>query len=354
MTKIRPIILLVLLALCEYSLAQVLTREFVNATSDIPSCHASTVARLHNGDLVTAFFGGSYEGSPDVCIWVCRKGAADDKWSAPVKVADGVIDDTHRKACYNPVLYQLPGGELLLFFKIGSNVADWTGWLTRSRDNGVTWSRREPLPAGYLGPTKNKPVLVGNNLVCPSSTEDDGWKIHFEIYDTLGHKWHKTPSVEAAMAPSLPEHGILRPIGAIQPTILCLADGTLQALCRTQNCKLATSYSHDHGESWSPIELTDVPNNCSGVDGVTVTPTLHVLVYNPVTSRLGDYRDPRTPLDVATSTDGIYWNKLVTLDHEPGSEFSYPAVVVDPADGTLHITYTWKRQRIVYVHVDPY
>ena len=322
--------------------AQVLSKEFVYETSDFPSCHASTIACLQNGDLVTAFFGGSYEGCPDVCIWVCRKPAGSTHWTEPALAADGVLNDTLRKACYNPVLYQRPDGELLLFFKIGSCVADWSGWLTRSRDNGVTWSPREPLPDGFL-----------NRLVCPSSTENDGWKIHFEIYDLTTRQWHKTPAIEAALAPSLQEPGKITPIGAIQPSIIRLADGTLQVLCRTQNGKLATSYSHDNGESWSQVELTQVPNNCSGTDAVTVHPTLHALVYNPVQSILGDYRDPRTPIDVATSMDGIYWNKLVTLEHEPGSEFSYPAVVVDPTDGTLHITYTWKRQRIVYAHVKP-
>ena len=333
--------------------AQVLSKEFVYETSDFPSCHASTIACLQNGDLVTAFFGGSYEGCPDVCIWVCRKPAGSTHWTEPAMAADGVLNETLRKACYNPVLYQLPDGELLLFFKIGSCVADWSGWLTRSRDNGVTWSPREPLPDGFLGPIKNKPELIGNRLVCPSSTEDDGWKIHFEIYDLTTRQWHKTHAIEAALAPSLQEPGKITPIGAIQPSIIRLADGTLQVLCRTQNGKLATSYSHDNGESWSQVELTQVPNNCSGTDAVTVHPTLHALVYNPVQSILGDYRDPRTPIDVATSMDGIYWNKLVTLEHEPGSEFSYPAVVVDPTDGTLHITYTWKRQRIVYAHVKP-
>ena len=240
-----------------------------------------------------------------------------------------------------------------LFFKIGSCVADWSGWLTRSNDNGKTWSPREPLPDGFLGPIKNKPELIGNRLVCPSSTENDGWKIHFEIYDLTTRQWHKTPAIEAALAHSLQNPGTIAPIGAIQPSIIRLANGTLQVLCRTQNGKLATSYSHDEGESWSLVELTNVPNNCSGTDAVTVHPTLHALVYNPVESILGDYRDPRTPIDVATSMDGIYWNRLGTLDHEPGSEFSYPAVVVDPRDSTLHITYTWKRQRIVYAHVKP-
>ena len=353
MSKIKLILLGLLLGIGGCVETQILCKEFVYEPHAFPSCHASTIACLQNGDLVTAFFGGSYEGSPDVCIWVCRKTTGSDNWTEPVMAADGVINDTLRKACYNPVLYQMPDGELWLFFKIGSCVADWSGWLTRSSDNGATWSPREPLPDGFLGPIKNKPELIGNRLLCPSSTESNGWKIHFEIYDLDTHHWHKTSDIEAELAPSLQEPGKITPIGAIQPSIIRLADGTLQVLCRTQNGKLATSYSHDNGESWSRVELTNVPNNCSGTDAVTVTPILHALVYNPVQSELGDYRDPRTPLDVATSMDGIYWNKLVTLDHEPGSEFSYPAVVVDPRDSTLHITYTWKRQRIVYAHVKP-
>lgn len=353
MSKIKLILLGFLLGIGGCAEAQILCKEFVYEPHAFPSCHASTIACLQNGDLVTAFFGGSYEGSPDVCIWVCRKTAGSNHWTEPAMAAAGVINDTLRKACYNPVLYQMPDGELWLFFKIGSCVADWSGWLTRSSDNGATWSPREPLPDGFLGPIKNKPELIGNRLLCPSSTESDGWKIHFEIYDLDTHRWHKTPDIEAELAPSLQEPGRITPIGAIQPSIIRLAGGTLQVLCRTQNGKLATSYSHDNGESWSLVELTNVPNNCSGTDAVTVNPILHALVYNPVQSELGDYRDPRTPLDVATSMDGIYWNKLVTLEHEPGSEFSYPAVVVDTRDSTLHITYTWKRQRIVYAHVKP-
>ena len=140
--------------------SQVLCKEFIYEPTGIRSCHASTIACLQNGDLVTAFFGGSYEGCPDVSIWVCRKPAGSNYWTEPTMAADGVLNDTLRKACYNPVLFQMPDGELLLFFKIGSCVADWRGWLTRSRDNGVTWSPKESLPNGFLGPIKNKPILL--------------------------------------------------------------------------------------------------------------------------------------------------------------------------------------------------
>ena len=50
-------------------------------------------------------------------------------------------------------------------------------------------------------------------------------------------------------------------------------------------------------------------------------------------------------------TDGE-WKSVLTLEHEPGSELSYPAVI-QAADGLAHITYTWKRQRIRHAIVDP-
>ena len=39
------------------------------------------------------------------------------------------------------------------------------------------------------------------------------------------------------------------------------------------------------------------------------------------------------------------------LEREPG-EFSYPAVI-QSADGLVHVTYTWKRQRVKHVAIDP-
>ena len=104
----------------------------------------------------------------------------------------------HRKACWNPVLFQVPGGDLLLFFKIGLNVPDWTGWLVRSKDGGKTWSKREPLPKGFLGPIKNKPEFINGRIICPSSTEGNaGWRIHMEYSDDMGKTWKTTGPIDA-------------------------------------------------------------------------------------------------------------------------------------------------------------
>ena len=40
------------------------------------------------------------------------------------------------------------------------------------------------------------------------------------------------------------------------------------------------------------------------------------------------------------------------LDQEENAEFSYPAII-QAKDGLVHMTYTWKRQRIKHVVVDP-
>ena len=52
----------------------------------------------------------------------------------------------------------------------------------------------------------------------------------------------------------------------------------------------------------------------------------------------------RTPLNLAVSRDGAAWEAALTLETEPG-EYSYPAII-QTNDGLVHITYTWKRQRV--------
>jgi predicted neuraminidase len=54
---------------------------------------------------------------------------------------------------------------------------------------------------------------------------------------------------------------------------------------------------------------------------------------------------------VGISGDGRSWKTAVVIENKPG-EFSYPAVI-QAGDGKVHITYTWKRQRIMHVVLDP-
>ena len=293
-----------------------------------------------------------------------------DSTCTPVKDAKGKLI-ARRKACWNPVLFQVPGGDLILFYKIGLKVSDWTGWLVRSRDGGKTWSKREPLPKGFLGPIKNKPEYIDGRIICPSSTEGSkGWRVHFEISDDKGKTWKMVGPLEAEL--SVPTQnrkkgGIntddqeggeaikgegAKPIYAIQPSILKHKDGKLQILCRTRNAQIATAWSSDNGDTWSKVTLLDVPNNNSGTDAVTMKDGRHVLIYNNFSTLPGTPKGPRTPLCVAISEDGISWKPVLTLEDSPISQYSYPSII-EGKDGKLHAIYTWRRQRIKYAEIDP-
>jgi predicted neuraminidase len=54
---------------------------------------------------------------------------------------------------------------------------------------------------------------------------------------------------------------------------------------------------------------------------------------------------------VAVSHDGKTWQAALVLEDQPG-EYSYPAVL-QASNGRVHITYTWRRQRIKHVVIDP-
>jgi predicted neuraminidase len=191
------------------------------------------------------------------------------------------------------------------------------------------------LPEGILGPIKNKPVqLPTGDILCPSSTEDKGWRVHFEWTSDLGKTWHKTQPVNDG-----------KTIGAIQPTILFLSDGKLQALGRTKQGKIFEIWSSDGGKSWSEMKLTSLPNPNSGIDAVTLRDGRQLMVYNHSTKG-------RSPLNVAVSPDGKVWQSALMLEDEPGKQFSYPAVI-QTKDGLVHITYTWKRERIKHAVLDP-
>jgi alpha-L-rhamnosidase len=318
----------------------IMVDEFIFEQASFPQSHASTIAETPAG-LIAAWFGGTKEGNKDVCIWISHR--LNNKWTEPVKVADGVINDSVRYACYNPVLYQVPGGELLLFYKIGPNVAGWTGWMMRSKDNGNTWSKREALPERFLGPIKNKPVLLNGILVCPSSTEKNGWKAHFEYTKDAGKTWTKSDDINDGNT-----------ISAIQPSILTYADGRLQVLCRSKNRTINESWSNDGGKTWSPMQAAGLPNNNSGTDAVTLKDGRQLLVYNHVKpdAALPNGKGPRTPLNVAVSKDGKQWFAAVILEDSPISQYSYPSVI-QSKDGMVHIVYTWRRERIKYVMIDP-
>jgi predicted neuraminidase len=307
-----------------------LTAEFIFQTAPFPQCHASTIVETKNG-LAAAWFGGQHERSPDVGIWLSRRIAG--KWTAPAEVANGA---QHRRyPCWNPVLFEPRNGPLMLFFKIGPNPESWWGMLMTSSDEGNSWSAPRRLPEGIIGPVKNKPVQLDNgDILCGSSTENAGWQVHFERTADLGKAWETIGPINR------PDE-----VGAIQPSILFHPGHRLQAVGRTLQRRIFETWSQDNGQTWDKMTLTGLPNPNSGTDALTLRDGRQLLVYNHTAKG-------RSPLNVAVSADGTLWQAALTLEDEPGREFSYPAVI-QTSDGLVHIVYTWNRRRIKHVTVEP-
>jgi predicted neuraminidase len=302
--------------------------EFVFESARFQSAHASTILATSAG-LVAAWFGGTREGAPDVGIWLSHE--TEGVWDAPSEVANGSQSDGRRFPCWNPVLFQPRGGPVLLFYKVGPSPREWWGMVRSSSDSGRTWSDARRLPDGILGPIKNKPVQLGDGtIVSGSSTESSDspslWRVHFERSTDGGQTWTR---IDPARGTS--------DINAIQPSILLHPRGVLQAIGRTRSGRIFETWSHDSGLTWGALALTELPNPNSGIDAVTLQDGRQLVVYNHTVQG-------RTPLNVAISSDGKTWQPLLVLEQEPG-EYSYPAVI-QTGDGLVHVTYTWKRQRI--------
>ena len=360
---------------------KIVERGFLYDNDVPPTCHAATLVEADNGDIIASFFGGTYEGHPDSDVWMCRFVQKKKQWTAPEILADGVltrytrsafdydpllneilnrnerfakttwlglakhsgealISDKVRKPCYNPVLYIAQNGELVLDYKIGSNMQDWTGWEIRSKDGGKNWTHPRALTDDpeqrflRLGPIKNKPIVNDGRIIAGSSTEItyDSWKVHFELSDDDGKNWYKS-EVECDT------------ILCIQPTILKLGDNHLKALCRTRHHRVAVTESKDNGTTWTPMRLTDMKHNNSGIDAVTLHDGTHLLIANDT-----DNDARRSPLTLFASSDGEKWKKIIDVEGDDGKEYSYPAII-ETRNGDVWIIYTWHREKMAYVHL---
>ena len=299
-----------------------------------PSCHASTLVETAEGVLMAAWFAGTAERNDDVGIWVSRFEGGD--WTRPVEVADGVMSPQRRYPCWNPVLLRPKQGPLVLFFKVGPTPSQWWGERMLSTDHGKTWQDQRRLPPHVVGPIKNKAVVLEDGtILCPSSSENEGWRVHLEMTSDL-----ETWSVVGPLNDP-------RELSAIQPTLLRYPDGRFQMLCRTprKHGFIAQTWSQDKGRTWSKMTATSLPNPSAGIDAVTLKDGRQLLIYN-------HSRSSRIPLDAAISRNGTDWQRVLILEDQAPGEHSYPAVI-QTADGLVHVSYTYQRLGIKHVVLDP-
>jgi predicted neuraminidase len=336
------LLLLIILAPLAYAKPAALSKEFLFTSAPFASAHASTIVQLHNGDLLATWFGGTHENAPDVAIWGSRRTAG--HWSAPF-----LLVREPNIACWNPVLFHSADGKLWLYYKFGPSARTWTGARLLSNDDGKTWSQPEHLPAGLLGPIKDKPlVLPDSTIVSGTSVESySSWAAWIDRSTDNGKTWQKIGPIIVPLQHPLPQAQLNQqePVhGIIQPTIVSLGKNHLRLYARSTSdvARICVADSFDNGISWTQAHPIDMPNPNSGIDAVGLRDGRVVLIYNNSTK-------DRTPLNLAISSDGEHFKIFATLEDQPG-EYSYPAII-QGREGELDITYTWNRKRISFASV---
>lgn len=112
------------------------------------TAHAPALLELENGDMLCAWFAGSFEGSKDISIVCARWENGSDHWSEPVQVSY----DSERSE-QNPSLFKGPDGAVWCMYTAqldrmeGKDNMQFTSIIRcqKSFDGGKTWGEAEVI-----------------------------------------------------------------------------------------------------------------------------------------------------------------------------------------------------------------
>lgn len=178
--------------------------------------------------------------------------------------------------------------------------------------------------------TKNKAVfLKTGRMILPLYSDGFSFSL-MAITDDGGKNWHFS---EPLVAP-----------GNIQASIAIKEDGTLVSYMRDNGPppkRLMVSESSDDGVTWSNVRDSQLPNEGSGADIVTLRNGHWALAYN-------DTESGRHSLAVSLSEDeGKNWIytrhlELDSRNREIATKSSYPSII-EGKDGKIHVIYSYHR-----------
>ncbi|MFJ6376036.1 exo-alpha-sialidase [Pseudarthrobacter oxydans] len=376
--------------------------DFAYLPAPTVQSHAANLLTLPDGRLGCVWFGGTQEGVPDISIWFSALEPGSSQWSSPEQLSN---DSTRSEQ--NPILFMAPDKSLWLLYTAQKAGNQDTAEVRRriSTDSGRTWGEVETLfPANETGGVfvRQLPVVLpSGRLIVPI----------FRCITTPGEKWVGNSDDSAVMisddaGATWTEHVLPGSLGCVHMNIQPVADGSLLALFRSRWAdSIYESRSTDDGSTWSEPVPTELPNNNSSIQFTALADGRLALVYNHSQAGEGTERrlslydeidddgladeqgqvaepdaaafpeddgvkrafwgTPRSPMTLAISEDsGRSWPIRRNLDVGDGyclsnnsrdglnREYSYPSIHQGP-DGALNIAYTYFRQAIKFVRVDP-
>ncbi|WP_229223466.1 exo-alpha-sialidase [Duganella sp. sic0402] len=318
-----------------------LSRAIIPMPKGVPSAHASALAQLPHGDLISFWWAGSRESGPDVKVYASRwsNGRWSDNWEVASRESLGQVLGHGVRRIGNPVAWTGADGTVHLYV-VATGLGGWAASRVvqlQSKDEGATFTVRRVLP---MSPVFNTSVLVRSS---PVGLADGGWWL--PVYFEIGHKYPMLVSFDANGDPQR-----LTRIGertrSLQPTLVPVSNTEVLAWMRDatkENSVVQQAVSHDGGVSWEDMGPTSISNLGTSLAVLRLDSGILLMLRNQGT----DSETARSTLSLSQSADGHTWQPLTDIiAGQPGDEYSYPAMY--QLGDELHITYTYQRRAIAH------
>lgn len=347
----------------------------------IHCCCDATWRRLPNGEQAVFFMtGGNFE--PETSNYVVMSRSSDEgKTWGPEEIIYQTeackrdlekpphnMDPNWQDRCVPEIASTMSevivdGDTICVYMQIhDGHFGHWRTAVTRSSDNGHTWSPPEP----FTGKPKRSMI---RNLYRTSWGE---YLLPYQFQPTNGDSeasFMDDPNKLAQINGVLISEGkdgpwtqggeVQGPKGWAEVNVVELADERLVMLCRSDEGCLFRSESKDRGRSWSDYIQTDIPNPSSKFRLFKLKDGRIVLLHNPTSETLSPNRKvrcpvERNPLSVWISDDDMQsWAIKEDLCTFPGA-LEYPDGEIEESDegSYLHFAFDYNRHDGIYMKVN--
>jgi len=226
-------------------------------------------------------------------------------------------------------LLRLQNGEIALFYLKINSETDCIPVMRLSGDEAETWSEPKPCITdrqGYFVLNNNRVIQLKNGRIIfavamHQSPEQPKFsnvgRLWSYFSDDNGNTWKSGAEVQN------PDSVVTQ-----EPGVVELKDGSILMFIRTNKGVQYLSHSADKGETWSPVEPSDIRSPLSPASIARIPSTGDLLmVWNNNGGENPAIKGKRTPLTVAISrNEGKSWEKIMNIEDDPNGWYCYIAI----------------------------
>jgi len=225
-------------------------------------------------------------------------------------------------------LLRLKNGSIALFYLRKNSTVDCIPMMRISKDEAKTWSDAIPCitdKKGYFVLNNDRVVQLDNGrLLMPVALHQapgGNWKNKGDLFcyfsDDNGITWQSSLQVPDTTQIITQEPGVIE-----------LKDKRIMMYIRASGGYQQLSFSSDKGESWSPIEPSNIPSPLSPATIEKIPGAADwLLVWNNNDGSDPKIKDKRTPLTVVISQDeGKTWKFIKNIQDDPDGWYCYIAI----------------------------